>query len=73
MGTAPIDQDTRLAKIETQVADIHRALCGDLAGTAHGLHARVAKLEAWAKWIATIVTALVVAAFSQLMGFKGLR
>jgi hypothetical protein len=75
MGTEqlPVDNDTRLAKIETKVDQIHLALCGDLAGTAHGLHARVAKLEAWAKWLATIVTALVVAAFSQLMGFKGLR
>lgn len=69
MGTAPIDSSTdgRLAKIEAQVSDIHRALCGDLAGTAHGLHARVAKLEAWARWIATIVTALVIAAFSQMV------
>lgn len=73
MGTAPIDQDGRLAKIETQVSDIHKALCGDLAGTAHGLHARVAKLESWARWIATIVTALVIGAFSQIMGFKGLK
>lgn len=75
MGTAPIDPqtDTRLAKIEAQVGDIHKALCGDLAGTAHGLHARVAKLEAWARWIATIVTALVIGAFTQIIGLKGLK
>ena len=75
MGTGPIDQqtDARLAKIEVQVSDIHKALCGDLAGTAHGLHARVAKLEAWARWIATIVTALVIGAFTQIIGLKGLK
>lgn len=73
MATAPIDNDSRLVKIETQVGDIHRALCGDLAGTTHGLHARVAKLEAWAKWLATVVTALVIGTLSQLLGYKGLR
>lgn len=75
MGTAPIDQttDERLRKIETQVSDIHKALCGDLAGTASGLHARVAKLESWARWLATIVTGLVLAGLSQMMGLKGLK
>lgn len=73
MGTAPIDQDSRLAKIEHQVSDIHRALCGDLAGTAHGLHARVAKLEAWARWLAGVVTALVIGILAQMLNLKGLK
>lgn len=65
--------DARLRHVEAQVDAIHRALVGTMDGSAKGLQARVERLETWARWIATIVTALVVGAFTQLLGLKGLK
>lgn len=59
--------DARLRQVETQVADIHRAMVGSTDGTAKGLQARVERLEAWARWLAGAVTALILGAAQQLM------
>lgn len=65
--------DARLRHVEAQVDAIHRALVGTMDGSSKGLQARVERLETWARWIATVVTALTIAAFGQLMNLKGLR
>jgi hypothetical protein len=82
MSTPPtLDSiDTRLQHVEAKVDQIYLALVGSPNGTQKGLQTRfdtlsdrVERLESWGKWLATIVTALVITALSQLLGFKGLR
>ena len=64
--------DSRLAAIEVKVDQIHQALVGSADGHVQGLQtrftglaARVERLEAWGKWLAGVVTAIILAMATQ--------
>lgn len=57
--------DQRLQHVETQVADIHRALVGNVDGSVRGLQARVERLEVWGRWLAAIATAALLGAIGH--------
>jgi len=61
--------DARLRHVESQVADIHRALVGSTDGSSKGLQARVERLESWARWIGGLVTAIIATGLGAW--FKG--
>jgi hypothetical protein len=59
--------DARLRHVEAQVTAIHAALVGSVDGSHKGLQARVEKLEAWAHWLAGLVTMAIGAAVTALV------
>ena len=59
--------DQRLSHVEAQVSDIHKALVGSTDGSVKGLQSRVERLEAWAKWLAGLVTTAIGAAIAALV------
>ena len=64
-GIQSITPEQRLVRVETKVDQILEAIGGGLNHDGPGLKARVERLEAWGKWLAGVVTAMVITAFTH--------
>jgi hypothetical protein len=64
-GIQSITPEQRLARVEAKVDQILVAIAGGLH-QGPGLAARVERLESWGKWLAGIVTAMILTAIGTI-------